>query len=90
VIIFRVLPHIRSADVFEYLDFDAQQTLLAARGTRAGRRFLNEEWAGRFSDGAAGGKNCLARPRDNLSIAHPEEQKRRYALLGYQKTAWAV
>src|SRR5881394_1153861 len=30
VIIFRVLPHDLAADVFEYLDFDAQQTLLRA------------------------------------------------------------
>ena len=30
VIIFRVLPHDLAADVFEYLDLDAQQTLLRA------------------------------------------------------------
>ena len=30
VIIFRVLPHALAADVFEYLDLDAQQKLLHA------------------------------------------------------------
>src|SRR6266545_4338863 len=42
VIIFRVLPHALAADVFEYLDFDAQQKLLRAMAHEQVVAILNE------------------------------------------------
>src|SRR5438045_8748873 len=42
VIIFRVLPHALAADVFEYLDFDAQQKLLHAMAHEQVAAILNE------------------------------------------------
>ena len=42
VIIFRVLPHDLAADVFEYLDFDAQQKLLRAMAHEQVVGILNE------------------------------------------------
>src|SRR5205809_3219048 len=42
VIIFRVLPHALAADVFEYLDFDAQQKLLRAMAHEQVVGILNE------------------------------------------------
>src|SRR6266513_691857 len=42
VIIFRVLPAALAADVFEYLDIDAQQQLLRAMAHEQGVAILNE------------------------------------------------
>jgi magnesium transporter len=42
VIIFRVLPHTLAADVFEYLDVDAQQKLLRAMAHEQVGAILNE------------------------------------------------
>ncbi len=42
VVVFRILPHALAADVFEYLDSDAQQALLRAMGTAEAARILNE------------------------------------------------
>lgn len=42
VIVFRILPHALAADVFEYLDSDAQQALLRAMGNADAARILNE------------------------------------------------
>ena len=42
VIIFRILPHALAADVFEYLDFDAQQKLLHAMAHEQVVGILNE------------------------------------------------
>src|SRR5204862_7293577 len=42
VIIFRVLPHALAADVFEYLDLDAQQKLLRAMAHEQVVGILNE------------------------------------------------
>src|SRR5205823_9892007 len=42
VIIFRVLPHSLAADVFEYLDLDAQQKLLRAMAHEQVVGILNE------------------------------------------------
>src|SRR5438132_8412519 len=42
VIVFRVLPHALAADVFEYLDFDAQQKLLRAMAHEQVVAILNE------------------------------------------------
>ena len=42
VIIFRVLPHALAADVFEYLDFDAQEQLLRAMAHEQVVAILNE------------------------------------------------
>ena len=47
VIIFRVLPAALAADVFEYLDVDAQQELLRRDGARAGGRDPQRNVAGR-------------------------------------------
>ena len=52
VIIFRVLPHALAADVFEYLDFEAQETVAARHGARAGRGDFKRDGA-RRSHGAA-------------------------------------
>ena len=62
VIIFRVLPSALAADVFEYLDPEAQQQLLRAMAheqssefsTRCRRTIARRCW-----------RKCQARPRDN-------------------------
>jgi magnesium transporter len=41
-IVFRILPHSLAADVFEYLERDAQQALLRAMGNADAARILNE------------------------------------------------
>lgn len=41
-IVFRILPHHLAADVFEYLDADAQQTLLRAMSSEQAAAVLNE------------------------------------------------
>jgi len=41
-IVFRILPHSRATDVFEYLDSDAQHALLKALGSADAARILNE------------------------------------------------
>ena len=42
MIVFRVLPHALAADVFEYLDFDAQEQLLRAMAHEQVGAILNE------------------------------------------------
>jgi magnesium transporter len=42
VIVFRLLPHSQSAEVFEYLEPDVQETLLRGMGTIESARILNE------------------------------------------------
>lgn len=41
-VVFRLLPHVQAADVFEYLDPDAQTALLKAMGTADAARILND------------------------------------------------
>lgn len=41
-VVFRLLPHAQAAEVFEYLDSDAQTALLKAMGTTDAARILNE------------------------------------------------
>ncbi|HEX8296236.1 MAG TPA: magnesium transporter, partial [Chthoniobacteraceae bacterium] len=41
-IVFRLLPHAQATDVLEYLDSDAQQTVLKAMGTSDAARILND------------------------------------------------
>jgi len=81
VIIFRVLPHDLAADVFEYLDFDAQQTLLRAIGSRASRGHSER-------DGADDRTALLeelpsAAARQLIRSLTPEERRVATALLGY-------
>ena len=53
-VVFRLLPHAQATDVLEYLDSDAQQTVLKAMGHAEAARILNDMSRGR-SHGAARG-----------------------------------
>ncbi len=72
VIIFRVLPHALAADVFEYLDIDAQQKLLRAMAHEqvVGILTLLEELPS-------------AAARQLIQLLTPEERRVATALLGY-------
>jgi magnesium transporter len=71
VIIFRVLPHALAADVFEYLDIDAQQKLLRAMAHEQVVAILNEMAP---DDRTA---------RQLIRLLTPEERHVATALLGY-------
>jgi len=81
VIIFRVLPHDLAADVFEYLDFNAQQTLLRAMAHEQVVAILNEM--------APDDRTALleelpsAAARQLIRSLTPEERRVATALLGY-------
>src|SRR5213595_3418778 len=81
VIIFRVLPHTLAADVFEYLDFDAQQTLL--------RAMAHEEVVAILNEMAPDDRTALleelpsAAARQLIRLLTPEERRVATALLGY-------
>src|SRR4029450_5717511 len=81
VIIFRVLPHALAADVFEYLGFDAKQTLLRARAHEQVGAILNEM--------APDDRTALleelpsAAARQLIRLLTPEERRVATALLGY-------
>src|SRR5437868_4411731 len=81
VIVFRVLPHALAADVFEYLDFDAQQTLLRAMAHEQVVAILNEM--------APDDRTALleelpsAAARQLIRLLTPEERRIATALLGY-------
>src|ERR671919_1008518 len=81
VIIFRVLPHALAADVFEYLDFDAQQKLLRAMAHEQVVAILNEM--------APDDRTALleelpsAAARQLIRLLTPEERRVATALLGY-------
>jgi magnesium transporter len=81
VIIFRVLPHDLAADVFEYLDLDAQQTLLRAMAHEQVVAILNEM--------APDDRTALleelpsAAARQLIRSLTPEERRIATALLGY-------
>src|SRR5919197_4485154 len=81
VIIFRVLPHALAADVFEYFDFDAQQTLLRAMAHEQVVAILNEM--------APDDRTALleelpsAAARQLIRSLTPEERRVATALLGY-------
>lgn len=81
VIIFRVLPHSLAADVFEYLDIDAQQKLLRAMAHEQVGAILNEM--------APDDRTALleelpsAAARQLIQLLTPEERRVATALLGY-------
>jgi magnesium transporter len=81
VIVFRVLPHALAADVFEYLDFEAQQKLLRAMAHEQVVAILNEM--------APDDRTALleelpsAAARQLIRLLTPEERRVATALLGY-------
>jgi len=81
VIIFRVLPHALAADVFEYLDIDAQQKLL--------RAMAHEQVVGILNEMAPDDRTALleelpsAAARQLIQLLTPEERRVATALLGY-------
>ncbi|PYJ24137.1 MAG: magnesium transporter [Verrucomicrobia bacterium] len=81
VIIFRVLPHALAADVFEYLDFDAQQKLLRAMAHEQVVAILNEM--------SPDDRTALleelpsAAARQLIRLLTPEERRVATVLLGY-------
>ncbi len=81
VIIFRVLPHALAADVFEYLDVDAQQKLL--------RAMAHEQVVGILNEMAPDDRTALleelpsAAARQLIRLLTPEERHVATALLGY-------
>ena len=81
VIIFRILPHALAADVFEYLDFEAQEQLLRAMAHEQVGAILNEM--------APDDRTALleelpgAAARQLIRLLTPEERRVATALLGY-------
>jgi magnesium transporter len=81
VIIFRVLPHALAADVFEYLDFEAQEQLLRAMAHEQVVAILNEM--------APDDRTALleelpgAAARQLIRLLTPQERRVATALLGY-------
>src|SRR6478736_593591 len=80
-VVFRLLPHAQAADVFEYLEPEAQEALLKAMGTVDAARILNEM--------APDGRTALLEELPGnvvaqlLQLLSPEEKKVAQALLGY-------
>src|SRR5256885_10193669 len=81
VIIFRVLPAALAADVFEYLDVDAQQELL--------RAMAHEQVVGILNEMSPDDRTALleempsAAARQLIRLLTPEERRVATALLGY-------
>ena len=81
VIIFRVLPHDLAAEVFEYLDVEAQQQLL--------RGMAQEQVVGILNDMSADDRTALleelpsAAARQLIRLLTPEERSIAQSLLGY-------
>src|SRR5213596_3807918 len=81
VIIFRVLPAALAADVFEYLEVDAQQELL--------RSMAHEQVVGILNEMAPDDRTALleelpsAAARQLIQLLTPEERRVATALLGY-------
>lgn len=81
VIIFRVLPHTLAADVFEYLDVDAQQELLHAMAHEQVVAILNEM--------SPDDRTALleempsAASRQLIKLLTPDERRIAQSLLGY-------
>ena len=81
VIIFRVLPHELAADVFEYLDVDAQQQLL--------RGMAQEQVVGILNEMSPDDRTALleelpsAAARQLIQLLTPDERRTAQALLGY-------
>ncbi|MGI8819440.1 MAG: magnesium transporter [Chthoniobacterales bacterium] len=81
VIIFRVLPHDLAADVFEYMDVEAQQQLL--------RGMAQEQVVGILNEMSPDDRTALleempsAAARQLIRLLTPEERRVAQALLGY-------
>ena len=81
VIVFRVLPHDQAADVFEYLDVEAQQKLL--------RAMAHEQVVGILNEMSPDDRTALleelpsAAARQLIKLLTPEERRIARALLGY-------
>ncbi len=81
VIVFRVLPHDLAADVFEYLEVDAQQELL--------RGMAQEQVVGILNEMSPDDRTALleelpsAAARKLIQLLTPEERRIAQALLGY-------
>jgi magnesium transporter len=81
VIVFRVLPHDQAADVFEYLDVEAQQKLL--------RAMAHEQVVGILNEMSPDDRTALleelpsAAARQLIKLLTPEERSIARALLGY-------
>ncbi len=81
VIIFRILPHELAADVFEYLDVEAQQQLL--------RGMAQEQVVGILNEMSPDDRTALleelpsAAARQLIRLLTPEERRIAQALLGY-------
>jgi magnesium transporter len=81
VIIFRLLPHELAADVFEYLDVDAQQELL--------RGMAHEQVVGVLNEMSPDDRTALleelpsAAARQLIRLLTPEERRVAQVLLGY-------
>ncbi|MBA2622173.1 MAG: magnesium transporter [Chthoniobacterales bacterium] len=81
VIIFRVLPHVLAADVFEYLGIEAQQQLL--------RGMAHEQVVGILNEMSPDDRTALleelpsAAARQLIQLLTPEERRVAQALLGY-------
>src|SRR5881275_2554043 len=81
VIIFRVLPSALAADVFEYLDVEAQQELL--------RAMAHEQVVGILNEMSPDDRTALleelpsAAARQLIKLLTPEERRIAQALLGY-------
>ncbi len=85
VIIFRVLPHALAADVFEYLDFEAQQKLL--------RGMAHEQVVAILNEMSPDDRTALleelpsAAARQLIRLLTPEERRVATALLGYPENS---
>jgi magnesium transporter len=81
VVVFRVLPHNLAADVFEYLDVEAQQQLL--------RGMAHEQVVGILNEMSPDDRTALleelpsAAARQLIRLLTPEERSIAQALLGY-------
>src|SRR6476620_2438825 len=81
VVIFRILPHELAADVFEYLEVDAQQQLLKA--------MAHEQVAGILNEMSPDDRTALleempsAAARQLIRLLTPEERRVAQSLLGY-------
>ena len=81
VVVFRILPHELAADVFEYLEVEAQQQLLKA--------MANEQVVGILNEMSPDDRTALleempsAAARQLIKLLTPEERRVATALLGY-------
>ena len=81
VVVFRLLPHNLAADVFEYLDVEAQQNLL--------RAMAHEQVVGILNEMSPDDRTALleelpsAAARQLIKLLTPEERNIAQALLGY-------